>query len=107
MPPKKKNDNEFILSEFKKIKTKIDISKANPESPINLVIVKICQKPKGKNKPKWEKWTPELVYKPRGEPNNDIYLKNRITRMLTLKEEFIIKEIKEIKFLGYGKFEDE
>jgi len=78
------------------------------QKEINLVTIVIREKPKGKNVSKWTKETPEMVYKERIKDfNQDMYLLSRIKTILKLKEteKFIIKEIKIVKFLGYGNSE--
>jgi len=72
---------------------------------INLVVIEIREKPKGKNVSKWFKKTPEMVYKQRHQdPNEDLYLVKRIKETLKLKDSelFIIKKINIVKFIGYG-----
>jgi hypothetical protein len=101
------SDNKLVRLGIKKIKKDILINKADGESPINLVKILVCEKPKGKNKPKWQKWLPEeFVYKARHkDPNLDTFLMEKLARRHNLKN-FLIKEIKEIKFIGYGKLEE-
>lgn len=102
------NDKKLVRLGIKKIATKILTKKANGEAPINLVRILICAKPKGKSKPEWQIWLPdEIVYKARNKDANlDEHLINKIEiryrTSLKLKGKFIIKEIREIKFLGYG-----
>lgn len=112
MPNQPMSDKKLIKTMLKKIKTKVENKKADGGTPINLVRIKICEKTRGKTKPKWEMWLPEeMVYKVRKEnANDDEYLMSKIeTRFrtrLAIKGAFVIKEIKEIKFLGYGTVED-
>ncbi len=94
---------------YKKAKTKSEIEKEKGLE-INLCSIDILSVKKDQKKIPKFKATVELVYKQiKKDHNQDKYLKNRIEKLLLTPmkgEEFIIKSVTKLKFIGYGIYEE-